>query len=39
MNEELFDLVDEQDQVIGQMPRSQVHAEKRLHRAVHIFVF
>jgi isopentenyl-diphosphate delta-isomerase type 1 len=39
MPEELFDIVDEQDCVIGQMPRSQVHAEKRLHRAVHIFVF
>jgi isopentenyl-diphosphate delta-isomerase len=39
MPEELFDIVDEQDRVIGQMPRSQVHAEKRLHRAVHIFVF
>ena len=39
MTEELFDIVDEHDAVIGQMPRSQVHAEKRLHRAVHIFVF
>ena len=39
MTEELFDIVDERDRVIGQMPRSQVHAEKRLHRAVHIFVF
>ena len=39
MVEELFDIVDERDQVIGQMLRSQVHAEKRLHRAVHVFVF
>lgn len=39
MVEELFDIVDERDQVIGQMPRSQVHTEKRLHRAVHVFVF
>lgn len=39
MPEELFDIVDELDRVIGQMPRSQVHAQKRLHRAVHIFVF
>lgn len=37
--DELFDLVDEQDRVIGQMPRRQVHAEHRLHRAVHIFAF
>lgn len=39
MPEELFDIVDKHDRVIGQMPRSQVHAEQRLHRAVHIFVF
>ncbi|MBD3675067.1 MAG: NUDIX domain-containing protein [Planctomycetaceae bacterium] len=39
MAEEIFDIVDERDRVIGQMARSQVHAEKRLHRAVHIFVF
>ncbi len=39
MPEELFDVVDEQDQVIGQLPRSEVHARKLLHRAVHIFVF
>lgn len=39
MTEEIFDVVDADDNVIGQMPRSQVHAEKRLHRAVSIFVF
>lgn len=39
MSEELFDIVDHHDRVIGQMPRSQVHTEQRLHRAVHIFVF
>jgi 16S rRNA (adenine1518-N6/adenine1519-N6)-dimethyltransferase len=39
MTEELFDVVDEQDRVIGQAPRSRVHAERWLHRAVHIFVF
>lgn len=39
MSEEIFDIVNEQDQVIGQLPRSQVHAEKHLHRAVHVFVF
>lgn len=37
--EEMFDVVDEHDQVIGQAPRSIVHARKLLHRAVHIFVF
>jgi 16S rRNA (adenine1518-N6/adenine1519-N6)-dimethyltransferase len=39
MPEEIFDVVDEQDQAIGQAPRSVVHAQKLLHRAVHIFVF
>ena len=38
-NEEQFDVVDERDQVIGQAPRSEVHAKKLLHRAVHVFVF
>lgn len=37
--EEIFDIVDEHDQVVGQAPRSVVHAQKLLHRAVHIFVF
>lgn len=39
MTEELFDVVDEHDRVIGRAPRSRVHAEHWLHRAVHIFVF
>ena len=39
MPEEIFDVVDEQDRVIGQAPRSVVHAQRLLHRAVHIFVF
>jgi isopentenyl-diphosphate delta-isomerase type 1 len=39
MPEELFDIVDEQDRVIGRAPRSEVHARGLLHRAVHIFVF
>ncbi len=39
MSEELFDIVDDQDRVIGQMARSEVHRQKLLHRAVSIFVF
>lgn len=39
MTEELFDVVDDQDRVLFQAPRSQVHAERWLHRASHIFVF
>jgi len=37
--EELFDVVDEKDQVLRQETRAVVHREDLLHRAVHIFVF
>ncbi len=37
--EEMFDVVDENDQVLEQLPRSVVHARGLLHRAVSIFVF
>jgi 16S rRNA (adenine1518-N6/adenine1519-N6)-dimethyltransferase len=37
--EELFDVVDEQDRVIGQAPRSEVHRRSLMHRAVHILAF
>jgi len=37
--EELFDVVDEHDTVIDQLPRSEVHRLRLRHRAVHIFVF
>lgn len=37
--EEIFDVVDEQDRVIGQAPRTEVHARGLKHRAVHVFVF
>ena len=36
--DELFVVVDAQDRVTGQAPRRQVHAEKWLHRAVHVLV-
>lgn len=39
MPEEMFDVVDEQDRVLRQAPRSEVHARRWLHRASHIFVF
>ncbi|WP_404421120.1 NUDIX domain-containing protein [Nibricoccus sp. IMCC34717] len=35
---ELFDVVNERDEVIGQAPRSEVHARGLLHRAVHVWV-
>ena len=39
MSEEMFDVVDQDDKVLFQSPRSVVHANHWLHRAVHIFVF
>jgi len=39
MSEEIFDVVDQDDRVLFQSPRSVVHANHWLHRAVHIFVF
>ncbi len=36
---ELFDVVDENDRVVGQSTRAEIHASNTLHRAVHIFVF
>ena len=39
MSEEMFDVVNERDEVIGRAPRSEVHARGLLHRAVHVLVF
>ena len=36
---DIFDVVDKSDKVLRQEPRSVVHREKLLHRAVHVFVF
>lgn len=37
--EEMFDVVDEQDEVLGQERREVVHAEALLHRAAHVLIF
>ncbi len=37
--DELFDVVDENDQVVRQATRREVHDNDWLHRAIHIFVF
>ena len=37
--DEIFDVVDENDQVIRQERRAVVHAEGLTHRAIHIFAF
>ena len=39
MNEEIFDVVNERDEVIDRRPRSEVHARGLLHRSVHVLVF
>lgn len=37
--DEIFDVVDENDCVVGQATRAEVHRKKLFHRAVHILVF
>jgi isopentenyldiphosphate isomerase len=39
MNEEIFDVVNDQDQVIDHQPRSRVHQLGLMHRATHVLVF
>ena len=39
MTEEIFDIVNERDEVVGQARRSEVHRTGLLHRAVHVLVF
>ncbi len=37
--DELFDVVNEHDEIIGQATRREVHARGLLHRAVHVMVY
>jgi len=39
MSEEIFDVVNEHDEVVGRQPRSEVHRLGLLHRAIHVLVF
>lgn len=39
MPEEIFDVVNERDEVIGRRTRSEVHRLGLMHRAVHVLVF
>ncbi len=39
MSEELFDIVNERDEVIGRRPRHEVHSLGLMHRAAHVLVF
>ena len=38
-SEEIFDIVNERDEVVGQNTRREVHARGLWHRAVHVLVF
>jgi 16S rRNA (adenine1518-N6/adenine1519-N6)-dimethyltransferase len=35
---EMFDVVNDRNEVTGQLPRGEVHARGLLHRAVHVFI-
>ncbi len=39
MSEEYFDVVNEQDEVTGRLPRREVHRLNLRHRAVHVLLF
>src|SRR5213078_1337255 len=39
MAEDIFDVVNERDEVVGSKPRSEVHRHGLKHRAVHVLVF
>jgi isopentenyldiphosphate isomerase len=39
VKEEIFDVVNERDEVIGRQPRQEVHRLGLMHRAVHVLVF
>ncbi len=39
MNDEIFDVVDDRDEVIGQAMRAEVHRTGLKHRAVHVMIF
>jgi isopentenyldiphosphate isomerase len=39
VSEEIFDVVDDQDEVIGQATRKEVHQRGLMHRATHVLVF
>ena len=39
MTDEIFDVVNDRDEVTGQAPRREVHARGLWHRAIHVLVF
>jgi isopentenyl-diphosphate delta-isomerase type 1 len=39
VQDEIFDVVNERDEVVGQLARKEVHRQGLKHRAVHVFIF
>lgn len=39
MHDELFDVVNERDEIIGRLPRPEVHRQGLRHRAVHVLIY
>jgi isopentenyl-diphosphate Delta-isomerase len=39
MQDEIFDIVNDRDEVIGQLARKEVHRQGLKHRAVHVLIF
>src|SRR5687768_1179087 len=39
VQDEIFDVVNERDEVIGQLARKEVHRQGLKHRAVHVLIF
>jgi isopentenyldiphosphate isomerase len=39
MKDELFDIVNARDEIVGRAPRGEVHARGLWHRAVHVLIF
>lgn len=39
MSDEIFDVVNDRDEVVGQSPRREVHRLGLLHRAVHVIIY
>ena len=39
MQDEIFDVVNDRDEVIGQLSRGEVHRQGLKHRAVHVLIF
>jgi isopentenyl-diphosphate delta-isomerase type 1 len=39
MEEEIFDVVNDHDEVIGKLSRKEVHRQNLKHRAVHVLIF